>query len=61
VLIGEDKTYVRRTIQNEKCAKTTHPFMKLIEKSQIGLKQVSPHFDNLYVDHYYEPAINFGE
>ena len=52
VIQGEDKTYVRRTIDNEKCAKTNHPFMQLVDGVQIGLKQVSPHFDNLFVEHY---------
>jgi hypothetical protein len=52
VILGEDKTYVRRTIANERNRKTNHPFMQLVNGSQLGLKQVSPHFDNLFVDYY---------
>ena len=31
VLIGDDKTYVQRKIQNDECKKTVHPFMQLVQ------------------------------
>lgn len=60
VLIGDDKTYVQRKIQNDECKKTVHPFMQLVQygngQAQNGLRQVSPCFNNLFIEHYYESS-----
>lgn len=60
MVFGEDKSYVRRTIADEKCAETAHPYMRLMSSgaggcsTQIGYKQLSPYYDNLFVEHYLE-------
>lgn len=52
VLIGQDLNYIRRTIPDVVEEKETHPFLIAIDEGISGVKQLSRHCTNLFVQHY---------
>ena len=47
---AKNKLNVRRIIHDEEANK--HPFMQAVDGGQVGLKQLSKHFSNLFISHY---------
>lgn len=52
VLIGQDLNYVRRTIPDVVEEKETHPFLIAIDEGISGVKQLSRHCNNVFIQHY---------